>query len=427
MEAPAFNGSFDWRTYNLPNPTRFGESPIFAAMVAAGTLPPVEERLPIPSDVLVLPVIDRIGDYGGTWRRAFTGPNDGQNADRIMSDHILHFDLDGTDVIPNLVKDWDISADGLTYTMFLREGLKWSDGVDMTADDWIWQNQNVIHNEDINPGREGEIGWSGFAPVVKKVDDYTVQLILPIRGDAFLDELGTYKTGGYTLHGRGAGGLISPAHFLKTRHREFAADKAAYDKQVKDAGFDSWPLYFKGESDPLRSLDTPVVSPWKMTSPITANIYEWERNPYYYAVDPVGNQLPYIDRISMQLTGDKEVLNLRAIAGEIDFQHRHIEFAKIPIFMENAERGNYSIRLWNAHNAQVGITFNMTYGIGEPLDYEPDLEVQKWLHNKDFRIALSLAIGPCEDQRGRLPGPRQGQAEHVHQGTPLLSGRGLRA
>jgi len=397
MEAPAFNGSFDWRTYNLPNPTEFNESPIFAAMVAAGTLPPVGERLPIPSDVLVLPVIDRIGDYGGTWRRAFTGPNDGQNADRIMSDHILHFDLNGTDVIPNVAKGWEISNDGLVYTLFLREGLKWSDGVEATADDWVWYNENILRNEEINPGRDGQIGWSGFAPTVTKVDKYTVQLTLPTRGDSFLDELGTYKTGGYTLHGRGASGLYGPSHFLKTVHRDLATDKAAYDKKMKDAGFDSWPLFFKEQSDPLRSRNTPVMSPWQMTSPITANIYEWDRNPYYWAVDPAGNQLPYIDRISMQLTGDKEVLNLRAIAGEIDFQHRHIEFAKIPVFLENAEQGNYQIRMWNSHNAQAGIAVNVTYGIGEPQVTEPDPEIQKWLLNKDFRIALSMAI-----DRGRI-------------------------
>ena len=48
-----------------------GESPDLAAMVKAGTLPPLNERLPeIP---LMLPVVDEIGQYGGTLRRAFLG------------------------------------------------------------------------------------------------------------------------------------------------------------------------------------------------------------------------------------------------------------------------------------------------------------------------------------------------------------------
>ena len=103
VNVPRFNGSFNWETYGLPKPTKFSESPIFAKMVSEGRLPPVAERLPIAADVMVLPVIDRIGDYGGTWRRGFTGPKDGQNADRLMSDHMLHFDLNGVDVIPNVI------------------------------------------------------------------------------------------------------------------------------------------------------------------------------------------------------------------------------------------------------------------------------------------------------------------------------------
>ena len=56
------------------HPTEFSEAPTLAAMVAAGTLPPVEERLPNAEDVMVVPVVDRIGDYGGTWRKGFHWP-----------------------------------------------------------------------------------------------------------------------------------------------------------------------------------------------------------------------------------------------------------------------------------------------------------------------------------------------------------------
>lgn len=264
------------------------------------------------------------------------------------------------------------------------------DGSPFTADDWSWYSENVIWHEDINPGREGQIGWSGYHPAVKKVDTYTVQLILPKAGAGFLDMLGTYRTGGYTLHGRIADGLFGPSEYLKTVHKDFAANAADYDKQVKDAGFDSWPLYFKERGDPLRSLEVPNLAPWIVTSPITSNLLEFERNPYYYAVDPVGNQLPYIDRIQMQLTEEAEVLNLRAIAGEIDFQHALIDMAKVPVFQENAERGNYSIMFWDTQGTVAGITANLTYGLGE-IEYEVDPEIQKLLVSRDFRIALSLA------------------------------------
>lgn len=41
------------------------------------------------------------------------------------------------DIIPGIAERWDISADGTVYTFHLREGLVWSDGVALTADDVV--------------------------------------------------------------------------------------------------------------------------------------------------------------------------------------------------------------------------------------------------------------------------------------------------
>ena len=387
--AGTFTGSFVW---DGPMPTEFSEAPMLASMVAAGTIPPVEERLPNADDVMVVPVVDRIGDYGGTWRRAFTGPNDGQNADRLMMDMVLYYDLNGVDIIPNVAKGWDISDDGLVYTLYLREGMKWSDGMPFSSNDFVWHFENAISNEELNPDRNGAIGWSGVqVESVTAVDEYTVSVTLKERKDGFLDSLANYTTGGWTLHGRIAEGMYGPAHYLETIHRDFAEDKDAYDEMVVDAGYDSWTLFYKDRSSPLKSTDSPVISPWKMTSPITAELYEWERNPYYWAVDPAGNQLPYIDKISMTLTGDKELLNVRAAAGEIDFQHRHIDMAKVPVFYENGEKSDIDVQFWRSHGADAGLVINMSYGEGD-VNYDVDPEIKKWINNFDFRRALSIAV-----------------------------------
>ena len=388
-------GSFAWTG---AAPTTFSEAPSLAALVSAGTLPAVEDRLPAAEDVFVVAPVAAIGEYGGTWRRAFTGPNDGQNADRIMMDEDIKFDLDGVTIIPNVAKGWEISNDGITYTLTLRKGMKWSDGESFNADNYLWWFTNVLTNEEINPGRNKALGWSGYTvDDIFKVDETHIQYILPERGDGFLDQLATYRIGGFTLHGRIGDGDYGPSHYMEQFHRDFASDKAAYDKMVADEGFESWPLFFKERSNPLRNTELPVISPWRVTSPITEQIYEWERNPYYWGVDPAGQQLPYIDKISMILTGDKEVLNLKAIAGEIDFQHRHIDMAKVPVIRENADKCDCSVKFWpSPGGAQGGLTINLTYGIGgtaeNPLVYEVDDEIQKWLTNKDFRIALSNAV-----------------------------------
>src|SRR5215467_13138431 len=58
-------------------PKKFAEAPMLAELVKAGKLPPVEQR--VPAEPMVWQPLNEVGKYGGTWRRAFTGPNDGEN------------------------------------------------------------------------------------------------------------------------------------------------------------------------------------------------------------------------------------------------------------------------------------------------------------------------------------------------------------
>src|SRR5215469_18339601 len=75
-------------------PKKFNEAPMLADLVKAGKLPPVEQR--VPAEPLVLKPAHEIGQYGGTWRRAFTGPADGENMNRYMSvDKLLFVDYTG--------------------------------------------------------------------------------------------------------------------------------------------------------------------------------------------------------------------------------------------------------------------------------------------------------------------------------------------
>jgi len=110
-----------------------------------------------------------------------------------------------------------------------------------------------------------------------------------------------------------------------------------------------------------------------------------ERNPYYYGVDPEGNQLPYIDKIVLTLAENIEVLNLRAMAGEYDEMERHTNIALIPGFLSNEERGGYKL-----HCDPGSYGCDTIFQIN--LDYREDPEVGKWLSNADFRRALSLGV-----------------------------------
>ena len=100
-----------------------------------------------------------------------------------------------------------------------------------------------------------------------------------------------------------------------------------------------------------------------------------KRNPYSIWMDEAGNQLPYMDKVQMTLGEDLEVLNLRAISGEFDQQARHMDLQKLPVMLENAEQGNYTVRLDpTRHGGDAMLCPN--------LNYDADPEIAKWLQKR---------------------------------------------
>ena len=129
-----------------PIPASFSEAPELAALVKQGTLPPVEQRL--PEDPLVLAPPQSIGKYGGTWRRIYLYVGD---HGAVITDQLQRFDGDGATIMPHLAKSVTFSDGGRTATITLRTGQKWSDGEPFTTDDFEWQWNNLLNNEEFKP------------------------------------------------------------------------------------------------------------------------------------------------------------------------------------------------------------------------------------------------------------------------------------
>jgi peptide/nickel transport system substrate-binding protein len=368
-------------------PSEFSEAPMLAELVAAGDLPPVEERLPQREDLLVIQPLDEIGKYGGTWRRGFTGPGDGQNGHRVAGGDRLLFwsSTEFPELTPNLAKGWEVSEDATEITVFLRQGAKWSDGEPFTANDILWWYEHMYLNDELVPVPSPFFNVDAGA-TLEMVDDYTVKFTFPEPNSLFAEVLASSVNvfGGHAINGNVGMGGFAPAHYLEQFHPDFV-DQAELDALVAEEGFDNWVLMFNDKNTWARNPELPVMTPWKTVQPISTDNWVLERNPYYFGVDTAGNQLPYIDRISMTLAENLEVLNLRAIAGEYDFQSRHISLANLPVLLENAEAGNYTVHLDPAqHGADGAFMFNQSY--------QADPEIGQWLRNVDFRRALSLAV-----------------------------------
>jgi peptide/nickel transport system substrate-binding protein len=370
-------------------PKTFKEAPMLAELVKTGKLRPVEQRLPEPADLMVIKPLKEIGKYGGRWRRGFTGPADNENGSRIVStDKILMFDYTGNKVTPSLAKDWRLSDDGKICTIFLRRGIKWSDGQPFTADDFVFWYEDIYLNTELVPTPIPELTINGKPGRMGKRDDYTVVFEFPEPYFLFVDILAgdTLIGGGQATGGARANfmGGYAPAHYLKQFLPKYSsADEVT--RKAKAAGFDSWVSYFRFVTNWSLNTELPVLTPWKTVTPINTPTWGLERNPYYWAVDTAGNQLPYIDRITMGLAENLEVVNLRAIAGEYDFQERHISLPKLPVLIENQKKGNYSIHL---DPSQCGCDAVLAVNTA----FEADPEIGKCLSNRDFRRAMSLGI-----------------------------------
>ena len=86
----------------------------------AGKLPPVDKRL--PENPLVVPVVEKTGEYGGVWRRAFLGPADANNYVRVVYDALFRFSPDGAKIEPKIAEGAEPSADYKVWTLKLRKG-----------------------------------------------------------------------------------------------------------------------------------------------------------------------------------------------------------------------------------------------------------------------------------------------------------------
>ena len=102
-----------------------------------------------------------IGQYSGTWRRAFTGPGDRQNLERMINDYAIYWDTSATELVPRVIKAWESNADATEWTFHLREGMKWSDGAPFTVDDYMFWYEHILQNEELMPSIPWYMKWGG--------------------------------------------------------------------------------------------------------------------------------------------------------------------------------------------------------------------------------------------------------------------------
>lgn len=367
--------------YEYKSLPEYHESPALAALVAEGKLPPVEERLPETPLVYKQGLLfDGIGTYGDVFRlgtgmdpqgwataagqyAAWCGTHGYKNEGLLELG--LQWMLKTPQPLPNLATHWEWSEDGKTLTMHLLKGVKWSDGVEFTADDVLFTYYDNILDPHV-PSFQSAGTWTfgGKVTEVEKVDEYTIRwhfgAAYPVRAlylmDSFLN-------------------APLPAHVFKAYHPKYNPDMT-YDDYNRAA--------------PPDALPQVVLGPFVPAAYVPGQLIVYVRNPFFWKVDAAGNQLPYFDAVIWTIGENWDIRIYGVLDGSMD--DTPIENQKlVPVVAEAAQKPDSTFEL---HIGKFTIPYNLVlnFTLYKGVTSDRDAAVRELFRKLEFRQALSHAI-----------------------------------
>ena len=259
-------------------------------------------------------------------------------------------------VIPQLAKSWVASPDGLQWTFYLREDVKWFDGVGFSADDVVFTFNDLIYNPEIPSPSKDVLTIDGKPLKVEKIDEYTVRFTLPVKFAPFL---------------RSMAQTILPKHCL------FQA--------VKQKKFSfTWGI----DTLPARIIGT---GPFMLSEYHPGERLVFKRNPHYWKKSPQGGALPYLDKVIFLIISDEQAQLLKFMDGELD--STSVRGSDYPLLKPLEGKKNFHIYEAGANYDSNFVTLNQNPGIN-PNTHRHFIDPVKlsWFTNFEFRRAIAHAI-----------------------------------
>ena len=341
-------------------------------------LPPVEERLPVEPMVEDAAYLT-IGTYGGELRRSAGGGN--WDAGKPIEEGLFRFTTQGT-IEANVAKGFTVNEDATVYTIYLREGMKWSDGAPFTAEDCVWFYNAVCLNKVDSKGvRNCHKDANGNPAVVEKVDDYTFTVTFGTPKYDFIEALAVDLKWHY-----------APTHIFEkmvqavidgdteTALAEAKAICGVEFSDVSKAGKEM--LYYFWNYPGIPTLNPYVLSTEAGKNSVKGEYYEFVRNPYYWKVDAAGQQLPYIDKIVYVTVSNVDQQLMLLLDGTVDYQTVAME--SIPTILESETAIN--IYEWSGSDwGDVGTQLHFNLGIAAE-------HLNALFNDKNFRQAMSICV-----------------------------------
>ncbi len=276
---------------------------------------------------------------------------------RLLFASLVNLDWAAQQPGPGLAESWSVAADQKTWTFKLRQGLRWSDGEPLTADDVVFTWNEIMYNPEFNRVTFDlfRIGGKEFA--VSKVDEFTVRVVTPEGFAPFVEFFG--------------GVPIMPKHVLE----------AAVGAKV-------FPAAYGVNSKPNRIVG---CGPYRLKEFRLGQFTLLERNPEYWVADRQGRRLPYFNEVMFAIQGDSGDEATPFLSGKSDVCEvvRPQNYAQ---FTQAAAGGKFQIVELGVGAERDFLWFNQNTGtnaMGKPIVNPTRL---KWFRNKKFRQAVSCAI-----------------------------------
>ncbi len=295
----------------------------------------------------------------------------------------MRFSPDGFPLKPYVAKKVEVSPDNRTFTVTLRRGMRWSDGDDYNADDLVYWWEHEQNDEIISPGGPWPVmRINGRPGDVERVDDYTIRFTFPEPNGSFLMKMAGGR--GWRLTG-------APSHYVRQYHPSLGNNELIEKHMAMRKNPMREALYRADIRHNRTNPACPHLWPWVYRRHQANPPQRVVRNPYYFAVDMEGNQLPYVDEIVFA-GKQKRMQPLSCANGEVTFQHRALSFEDYTMLMDNREKHDYQVFHWYpGTRSWYTIYLNQVRVIEQERERETTWK-QRMLRNRTFRQALSLAI-----------------------------------
>ncbi len=307
---------------------------------------------------------------------------------------LIDYDPIKQEHIPALAKSWEMSEDCKTYIFHLREGVKFSDGVEFSAEDVIFTLDCIFSpklDSDGNPvlderGKEilkypsrnaGQYTIGGEYIKYKLIDKYTIELSTAVVYAPFINDIAYLD--------------ILPKHKLLSAFEDGTLSQAWSTKTALE------------NPEEIVSLGAFKLSSYKVGERLVL-----EPNPHYWKVDKSMQRLPYIDYLIFKFVADGNTGTVLFATGQSDCAN--IGASDYPWVKKFANTYDFEIFDRGADSGIQYITFNQNPRSNS--EGKPFVEKHKlaWFQSKEFRQAVLHAI----NRKDLIEGTFFGRAQETH-------------